>query len=452
MKPRNRECEKCNIPLITCSRSNICIKCVAKEKELAKIEEEKLKLLDLGYVIKSGPEYNAHHKRVYHLITPCCGSNYSPTFGNIRKQINLLGKAPCQKCGGKDRASKGLAKYVEKYGVTYDEKSFDSYQKNVRKITEATYRNFKDTINPLGFVRGHGKYHLDHKVPIMWCFKNEIDPMLVGSISNLQMLYSVENIKKSDKHFNKDEALAILEKTSYKDILLKDLNLDDSNLFDVVPTYANVWSATRTIVREQEFLENKEAVLSRLRYLHDQIKIKIGARSLTLVEVNKPEAKEFFNKWHIQGSAPSKICYGLRDSDKLVSVMSFGSPRSKQKDADWELIRFCSDGNIIVNGAASKLLKHFIKLVHPKCLVSYSLNRWGDGSVYKSLGFEKIVSNQALFYLWSDGKLRPTRASIIKASKDKIDLKTLRTIKDAGSTTWRLYDAEYRKNKALINP
>jgi hypothetical protein len=60
------------------------------------------------------------------------------------------------------------------------------------------------------------------------------------------------------------------------------------------------------------------------------------------------------------------------------------------KTNEWELNRFANKINISVIGAASKLLKYFIKNYKPVTLVSYSDIRLFNGNMYEKLGFKKI--------------------------------------------------------------
>jgi len=41
-------------------------------------------------------------------------------------------------------------------------------------------------------------YHIDHIIPISYGFENNIEPKIIGDITNLQMLPAVENIKKGN--------------------------------------------------------------------------------------------------------------------------------------------------------------------------------------------------------------------------------------------------------------
>ena len=56
---------------------------------------------------------------------------------------------------------------------------------------------------------------------------------------------------------------------------------------------------------------------------------------------------------------------------------------------EWELIRFCNKKNTNVLGAASKLLKYFIKNYQPKHIYSFADNRWSTpkNNLYNILGF-----------------------------------------------------------------
>lgn len=61
--------------------------------------------------------------------------------------------------------------------------------------------------------------------------------------------------------------------------------------------------------------------------------------------------------------------------------MTFGKLRknvnNKYKEHCFEMIRFVNKCNHNIIGGASKLLKHFIKTISPKEIISYSDNRWG---------------------------------------------------------------------------
>lgn len=58
-------------------------------------------------------------------------------------------------------------------------------------------------------------YHLDHKFSITQGFRNNIDPMIIGSIHNLEFIPWMENqIKKTNCSISKEELLRLYEKES----------------------------------------------------------------------------------------------------------------------------------------------------------------------------------------------------------------------------------------------
>jgi hypothetical protein len=124
----------------------------------------------------------------------------------------------------------------------------------------------------------------------------------------------------------------------------------------------------------------------------------IYARDCVVCEIDSKEAKSFINANHLQGFTPSKHYMGLRYNDELLSVMSFSLPRKgvgKQRDKTFELVRFCSKGRVV--GGASKILKNFMNMYPDHSIVSYSDNRYSDGGLYETLGFELESSDNVSY-------------------------------------------------------
>jgi hypothetical protein len=151
---------------------------------------------------------------------------------------------------------------------------------------------------------------------------------------------------------------------------------------------------------EDEWLDKKEIVKSRLMNLFGLTKNKIFARRCTIKEVSNNISRNFLNENHIQGKINSKINIGLFLNEELVSLMVFTRPRlgiGKFYDG-YELSRFCNKLNTIVIGGADRLLKFFIKKYSPKEIVSYADRRWSQGDLYEKLKFEKISINQPTYW------------------------------------------------------
>lgn len=66
-----------------------------------------------------------------------------------------------------------------------------AYDREVRRETERSYRQHRDTIDP-GRTRGKG-YDLDHSTPRGAGYRQGIPPSVIGAPSNLKMLPSSQN-------------------------------------------------------------------------------------------------------------------------------------------------------------------------------------------------------------------------------------------------------------------
>lgn len=130
---------------------------------------------------------------------------------------------------------------------------------------------------------------------------------------------------------------------------------------------------------------------------------KIGARQCTVRQVSYKDSKQFLDANHRQGNAVSSCRLGLYYNDELVSLMTFGKPRSTigTEHADYELIRFCNKLNTSIVGGASKLFKYFMQLYHPSSIISFSDRAHTSGRLYSILGFKEIHRSDP-GYVWVD--------------------------------------------------
>ena len=65
--------------------------------------------------------------------------------------------------------------------------------------TRRSWKNFKKFINHYDLTRSTDQYHLDHMYSIDQGFKNNIPPYIIGHWTNLTLLLSTDNIKKSNR-------------------------------------------------------------------------------------------------------------------------------------------------------------------------------------------------------------------------------------------------------------
>lgn len=122
-------------------------------------------------------------------------------------------------------------------------------------------------------------------------------------------------------------------------------------------------------------------------YIESQLGIyntRIYGRNCIVKYVDKKEAKDFCEKYHIQG-APRSIVYsiGLYHKDQLVSIMTI-SRHHRNNSGPLVLSRLCFSRGITIVGGTSKMLR----LVKDD-IITWSDNRWTDGRVYQSCGFAK---------------------------------------------------------------
>lgn len=130
-----------------------------------------------------------------------------------------------------------------------------------------------------------------------------------------------------------------------------------------------------------EWLKKKSIVKNKLKNILGLSSKAIGARKCSTKEIDYKQAKQFYNQYHLQGS-PKKlgVNIGLIYQDKLVAVGSF-----VKHQKGYELVRFASSQNVA--GGAGKIIKSFEKNYQPDAIISFSVNRWSTGDLYKKTGF-----------------------------------------------------------------
>ena len=139
---------------------------------------------------------------------------------------------------------------------------------------------------------------------------------------------------------------------------------------------------------EDEWLEHKDLVLEKIEHFIGKSECKvIGARKCKIEEIDKEEAKEFLDKFHIQGFTKSSLYYGAFYEGILIGVMSF----TQESKGMWNLTRFSTDISCSYPGLANKIFKHFITehnddIIEVKTFLD---RRWSHNTtnVYDRMGF-----------------------------------------------------------------
>lgn len=108
---------------------------------------------------------------------------------------------------------------------------------------------------------------------------------------------------------------------------------------------------------------------------------RIYARKCEIKEINDSLLiKDFLNKNHLQGAISSSTQIGLYYNNELVSLMTFGKSRNKNNEI--EMLRFCNKLNTSIVGGFSKLLKYYINNYNFVKLISYADISHSTGDLY----------------------------------------------------------------------
>ena len=143
------------------------------------------------------------------------------------------------------------------------------------------------------------------------------------------------------------------------------------------------------VIFEDEYINNKEIVLSKIRHLFKLDKLpRIMARKCIVKPIIKNDAETFLNCNHIQGFVNSSIYLGAYYNDSLVAVMSF----IKEPNDNWNLARFASDNKYVCCGIGGKLFKYFTRNYVFNVVKSFADKRWTydtKKNIYLDLGFKQ---------------------------------------------------------------
>jgi hypothetical protein len=155
---------------------------------------------------------------------------------------------------------------------------------------------------------------------------------------------------------------------------------------------------------EDEWRSKRNAVLAKVKHSLGVSPWRVYARECEVVEVNRKEKEEFYERYHVQGNGRCNVCYGLKADGQLVACMSFSRCVERggtHPGAEWDLSRYAT--SVTAVGGASRLLRRFERDFSPKSVVSYADRRHSNGSLYGTLGFELAgVAKPDYFYVHPD--------------------------------------------------
>lgn len=176
----------------------------------------------------------------------------------------------------------------------------------------------------------------------------------------------------------------------------------------LITLFSNLW------------LNKNELVKSRLRHKLGCETEKVHARKCAVVKVTPGTAKDFLERYHIQGNVGFCKHYGLEHDGELVAVMSIKT-LAKTEPKEYELARYATSSHVA--GGAGKLFKHFIREQNPQKVISYSDNAWNQGKIYEKLGFEFLRETKpGYWYIAQNGLEFIHRRNFWKSNRKKLGL------------------------------
>lgn len=155
-------------------------------------------------------------------------------------------------------------------------------------------------------------------------------------------------------------------------------------------------------VFEDDWLYKKEIVKSMIASRLGVYKEKVFARKCQIKEIEKDEAKMFFDENHLQGFAYGDLYLGLTFNDELIQCICIN--KKGWHDGNVELTRMVTKLNIQVIGGFSKLMKHISDYIEYESITSYVYKAWFNGKGYTESGFKIVKENNPSYSYVVNGR------------------------------------------------
>lgn len=192
-----KKCKKCNNEFL----GNIYVNSLycnysCSQKGTPKSKKHKKKLSEA--II--GEKHFNWGKRKQRIVINCLNCNKKiETYKSLQKRKKCCSRDCLNKYlikiearSGKNNSNFGNRKYTD-----LEYKNWQEYKEKARIESYATYRLYKNKINPKNHKIGRYKYHLDHKYSIHDGFHNDVPIGIISHSNNLQILFCKDNLKKN---------------------------------------------------------------------------------------------------------------------------------------------------------------------------------------------------------------------------------------------------------------
>jgi len=127
---------------------------------------------------------------------------------------------------------------------------------------------------------------------------------------------------------------------------------------------------------------------------------KIYARQTSIKIIDSRTAAEFHRAHHLSNSIGGTVHIGLFYQNELVMVSTFSKSRYNKK-YEYECGRMTSHSKYTVVGGASKIFKYFFNKMNVKSCITYADLRFGNGSVYKYCGMERLNDTSPNYFYFN---------------------------------------------------
>jgi rubrerythrin len=175
---------------------------------------------------------------------------------------------------------------------------------------------------------------------------------------------------------------------------------------DVIQFWDYEWEHKQEIV--------KSMILSKLGL----IKESVFARKCKIEQIKNNDANSFYDQNHLQGKCNHVVSFGLFYDNALISCLSFNE--SNNKKYEWEISRYANKINTSVVGSFGKLFSHFVKMNHPKSIMTFANLRYSNGRVYKANGFVEIIRTDPNYFYTLKGMPVGSRMKFQKHRLEKL--------------------------------
>lgn len=230
---------------------------------------------------------------------------------------------------------------------------------------------------------------------------------------------------------------------NYKDLYEIDIFLPDYNIgieFNGVYWHSDVYKNEKYHKQKTEYFKDKniqiihiweddwiirkDIIKSIIKSKLNKIENKYYARKLNFKKLDiSDNIKIFYDNNHLQGYIAGEHYALLDENQNIISAMSFGKSRFKNKE-DIELLRFCSLIECTVVGGFSKLLNNYIKTnKNIENIVSYANRDISNAISYIKNGFEFMSYTEPGYFYIKDfqryNRFKFRKSELIKQGHDK---------------------------------